>query len=182
MTGSIINFFDNSQWGVVTGDATLAYRMESPWQRQAPMLSNAVRSVAMNRAERVVILYDWATSATARRWELNFHALNTFTDLNGSLRVQNGGASACIDVYGIPSAAFSQVTGFAVAPEKALANQWHGRFTAGTPTLELASVTVIREDCRSVPIAVTLTGTQATVSINAGPAITFDRRTMKVPD
>jgi Domain of unknown function (DUF4962)/Heparinase II/III-like protein len=182
MTGSIINFYDNTQWGVVTGDATLAYRMENPWQRQAPMLSNAVRSVAMNRAERVVVIYDWATSATARRWELNFHALNTFTDLNGSLRVQNGGASACIDVYGMQSAAFAQVTGFAVAPEKPLANQAHGRFTAGMATPELASVTIIREDCRAVPISVTVTGSQAVVAINGGTAITFDRRTLKVPE
>ena len=58
----------------VIGDATLAYRAVDPNRGSwTPGLSNAVRSVVMDKASGLTLVYDWATSATPRQWELNFH-------------------------------------------------------------------------------------------------------------
>ena len=179
--GQLINFLDRGNWAVTTGDATLAY---AGWNDSArtwnPLLSNAVRSVAYNRVEHVLVIYDWATSNTARRWELNFNALEAFTASGTSARASNASASACIDVYGAEGN-FSRSEGFAVAPEKTLPTQYQARFRASPASPALVSVTVIREDCRSVPVSVNTAGTSATVSINGAAPLSFDRRTVVVP-
>ena len=149
--GKIINYLERGNWAVTTGDATLAY---AGWQESSrtwtPFLSNAVRSIAYNRAERVVVIYDWATSAKNRRWELNFNGLEAFTASGTSAKVSNTTASACIDVYGA-NGNFSTSQGFVVQPEKKLPTQYQARFQANSPTPALVAVTVIREDCRNVP-------------------------------
>jgi Heparinase II/III-like protein/Domain of unknown function (DUF4962) len=181
--GELINHHDNGTWAVVSGDATRAYRMENLRQKFGPVLTTALRTVAMNRAERVTLVYDYATSATPRQWELNFQALNAFVPEGGGLyRALNQGASVCVSVHGLVGSSFSQVTGFAVAPEHNLPNQWHGRFTAAIRTPQLASVTVIREDCRAVPVNVTVQGSVVTVSVNGRASIVFDQRKVTVPN
>jgi Heparinase II/III-like protein/Domain of unknown function (DUF4962) len=181
--GELINHHDNGTWAVVTGDATRAYRMENQRQQFGPVLTSALRTVAMNRTERVTLIYDYATSPTPRQWELNFQALNAFVPEGGGLfRALNQGASVCVSVHGMLGSSFSQVTGFAVAPEHNQPNQWHGRFTAALRTPQLASVTVIREDCRAVPVNVTVQGSVATVSVNGRPGIVFDQRRVTVPN
>ena len=179
--GQIINFLDRGGWAVTTGDATRAYagwkEADRTW---TPFLSNAVRTVAYNRTERVLVIYDWATSATARRWELNFNGLEAFTASGTSARITNTTASACIDVHATPGS-FSTTQGFAVKPEKALPDQYQARFQAATASQALVAVTVIREDCRTVPVAVNASATSASVSINGAAPITFDRRTVVVP-
>ncbi|WP_197046852.1 DUF4962 domain-containing protein [Paucibacter sp. KBW04] len=178
--GEIINFADTGVWAAATGDATLAYRTIFAAKPAATLLTTAIRSVAYNRTERVALIYDWATSATPRSWELNFHAFNTFDFVNKSVRVQNKGSSACFDVYNLPGS-FNQVTGFAVAPENAKPKQWHGRYTAALPSTTLTAVTVIREDCRTVPITVSTSGSKVTVGVGSTGSIVFDQRSITMP-
>jgi hypothetical protein len=139
-----------------------------------------VRSVAFQRAERVVVIYDWATSATARRWELNFQAPTPPTLSSRTVRIDNGGSNACIDVYGL-GGSFKLSNSFPVAPEKPLPNEYQARYFADAPSTELVAVTVIREDCRNVAIDVRIAGTSASVSINGGAPIVADRQSVTVP-
>jgi hypothetical protein len=181
-SGRVINYFDNGIWAATTGDATQAYRGRDPktltW---TPLLTNAVRSIAMHRNERVVVIYDWATSIEKRRWELNFQAINPATVGGKTLKVSNGVATACIDVYGLSGNAPVLASGFPVKPENGAADQHRGQYSAATPSKELVAVTVIREDCRNVPVAVTFTGTSANVRINGGTAVVLDKRTAQIP-
>lgn len=133
-----------------------------------------------NRQEHVVVIYDWATSNSPRRWELNFNGLQAFTANGTSAKVTNQTSSACIDMYGT-SGAFSTSQGFAVPPEGSYPTQYQAHYRVGTASNQLATVTVIRESCRSVPVAVNINGTSASVSVNAGPAVTFDQRTVVLP-
>ena len=180
--GLLLNYGDNGNWGVTTGDATLAYRSyDSSTYKWTPLLSDATRSVAYNRNEKVLVVYDYATSATPRRWELNFNALSAFVASGNTAQVSNGDAAACIDVYG-SKGAFATSKGFAIAPENGAADQYQARFSVASKSAQLVSVTVIREDCRSVPVAVSIAaGTGASVSINGSAAIQFDRKSVTMP-
>ena len=179
--GELINFIDNGQWAVATGDASLAYRGQNPSTKAwSPILTDAVRSVAFQRKEKVVVIYDWASSATPRTWELNFQSLTLPTLTAGTARIDNGGASACIDVYGL-GGSFKVTSGFPVAPEKPMPNQFQARYASSGRTPELVAVTVIREDCRDVPVTVTFNGTAASVSINGAKPLVADRKTISVP-
>ena len=179
--GQLINFSDNKTWAAVTGDATLAYRAQDVRQRLTPLLTNAVRSIAYQRAEKVVVIYDYATSTKPRKWELNFHAFNAFDFQGKSLRAQNSGSSACIDVYGL-NGAYALSEGFEVAPEVPRPNEFHARYSASVASAQLASITVIREDCRIVPVVVSVNGTLASVAVNGATPISFDQRTVKLPN
>ena len=179
--GQLINFSDNKTWAAATGDAALAYRAQDTRQRLTPLLTNAVRSIAYQRAEKVVVIYDWATSDKPRKWELNLHALNAFTTQGTGVRAQNAGSSGCIDVYGLKGS-FALSDGFAVAPEVPRADEFHARYSANVASAQLTSITVIREDCRSVPVVVSVNGTLATVAINGATPIAFDQRTIRLPN
>ena len=180
--GLLLNYGDNGNWGVTTGDATLAYRSyDSSTYKWTPLLSDATRSVAYNRNEKVLVVYDYAASATPRRWELNFNALSAFAASGNTAQVSNGDAAACIDVYG-SKGAFATSKGFAIAPENGAADQYQARFSVASKSAQLVAVTVIREDCRSVPVAVSIVaGTGASVSINGSAAIQFDRKSVTMP-
>lgn len=179
--GQLINFNDNGAWGVASGDATLAYRGYDPVAHTwTPLLSNAVRTVAYNRSEKVAVIYDWATSATARTWELNFQMVNAPTLSVATLRAVNGGAQACVDVYNAPGA-FKVTKGFPIAPENGLPDQYQARYAVSRAATQFVAVTVIREDCRSVPVNVSVSATSASVSINGGAPLVMDRRTVTVP-
>lgn len=180
--GQLLNFADTGPWAAATGDASLAYQGQNQSNATwTPLLSNAVRSVAYNRAERVLIIYDWATSASNRTWELNFQTLNPATVNGKTVKVINGIASACIDVHGLAGSTPNLSSGFPIAPENGGADQHRAKFSAASPSRELVAVTVVREDCRSMPIAVTFNGSQATVSINGGTAAAFDKKAVKLP-
>lgn len=178
-SGSLINATDNGDVAVVTGDATLAYRAfnnnSGGW---TPLLSNAVRSVAYLRAAGVVIVYDWATSNRARKWELNFHAPTEFTVAGTTITSKNGMASACLNVYG-PATTFTQTSAWDVNPEKIVAAQAHGRFTVQTASPELVAVTVIRDGCTGNAAQVAFNGTAATVTVG-GKAYSFDKRVVSL--
>jgi hypothetical protein len=164
----------------VTGDATLAYRAVNPSTAAiTPLLTNAVRSVVMDRANGVTLVYDWATSNSPRRWELNFHSPNAFNANAATVTVTNNGASACLDRYG-PASSFAQDMAWPVAPEAAKPAQAHGRFTMLTASNELAHLTVIRDSCRIVPLQVTQQGTRITAVIG-NQSIAFDKRQTALP-
>lgn len=179
--GRLVNFIDDGTWAIATGDATLAYRGRDPTTGHwAPLVSAAYRSVAFNRAERVVVIYDWARSGPERRWELNFQTANAPAatsapaSARASVRIADGGASACVDVYA-PAGAFATTHGFPVQPTKAAADQFHTRYAVTAPSRELTAVTVIREDCRAVPVQVSLPGgSTAYVTIDHGAPLVAD--------
>ncbi len=178
--GELINYKVQGNWTVSTGDAALAYR---GWDKSAgwtPLLNTAIRTVAYNRQEHVVVIYDWARSDTARRWELNFNGLEAFTASGASAKITNQSSSACIDVYGA-SGTFSTSKGFAVAPEGDYPTQYQARYRANSASNELVAVTVVREFCRNVPVNVSTRGTSVSVSINGGSPLDFDGRTVTMP-
>lgn len=176
--GKLVNFVDDGTWAITTGDATKAYQgRNSSTGDLNPMLSNAVRTVAYNRAEGVVVVYDWATSSIARKWELNFQTLQRPTiNNNRSIVVRNDPASACIDIYG-PEGSFTTQSGFPIEPEASRPPQYQSRFSVRNTSSEFVSVTVIREDCRTVPVSINFrSGTsEASFSINGKTLILTGR-------
>ena len=179
--GQLLNFYDSGAWAVATGDATLAYRgQEQTNYAWMPLLTNAVRTVAYNRSEKVAVIYDWATSGKPRVWELNFQMVNAPTLSKSTLRAVSGEAQGCVDVYNAPGA-FKLTKGFPVAPENGLPDQYQARYSASHASTELVAVTVIREDCRSVPVSVAVTATAASVVINGAAPLVMDRGTVQVP-
>ena len=178
--GQLINFLDNGTWAVTSGDATLAYRgYDSATGKWTPFLDNAVRTVAYNRAERVAVIYDWATSNKARTWELNFQMLNAPTLNKSTLRAVAGDAEGCVDVYNAPGT-FRVTKGFPIAPENGLPDEYQARYSVSSPSTSLVALTVIREDCRSVPVVVAVTAEIASVSIGGAEPLVMDRRTVTV--
>jgi Domain of unknown function (DUF4962)/Heparinase II/III-like protein len=174
--GAIIAAGGNDRVALATGDATLAYRgRDASSQRWVPLLDDAIRSVAYARREKVVVVYDWARSAAPRKWELNYHAFASFAQhLSGTVRVEYRGASVCISHHG-PAGGFDQRADFDIAPERPRPQQHHGRFTVASPSTELAVITVIRENCRDMPLDVVFVGTEATVRIGS-EALRFNQR------
>jgi hypothetical protein len=187
--GEIVNFSDGARWGVITGDASNAYR---PRQRSYPyaygtaMVDSALRSSAYDRLARIAVIYDYAHSGSARQWELNFHGLSPFKVNGSALRIDRNGAALCIDVYG-PDGSFNTSQGFPIAPEASYPSaqypeQYHGRFSAAKASTELASITVLREDCANTRVDVVLQGSKATVTLAGGAPIVFDRKQVWVPN
>ena len=179
--GQIVNYGSSGAWTATTGDATLAYRgWDSASGKWTPILTNAVRSVAYNRQERVVLIYDWATSVSPRKWELNFNALSPFSGSGSSVKTIRDGVSACIDVH-VLNGGFATTSGFAVAPERAFPTQYQARFSASEASGQFASLTVIREDCRSVQVAVAVSAETIEARVAGGAALTFNRRSVVLP-
>jgi hypothetical protein len=86
-----------------------------------------------------------------------------------------------VDVYA-PAGSFAISQGWPVAPTKTVADQFHARYTVSQPSTELTAVTVIREDCRAVPVQVSmLGGSTAQITINNGAPLVTDGLTVKVP-
>ncbi|NCT83628.1 MAG: DUF4962 domain-containing protein [Comamonadaceae bacterium] len=180
-TGALIRATSQGLLSAVTGDATPAYRGVDPNRGvSTAALTNAVRSVVMDKANGVTLVYDWASSATARQWELNFHSPNAFVADAANVRAVNGAASVCLDRYG-PATSFAQTMAWDVAPETAQPAQAHGRFTALARSTEFAHLTVLRDGCRNVPVQVQRVGTQVVVSVSGGKAIQFDKRLVTLP-
>jgi hypothetical protein len=212
--GRIVNFSDNGTWAVVTGDATMAYRGFDPTDKNSdwrPYLTGAFRTVAYNRKEGVVIVYDYATSKTPRNWEVNFHSLNIPSWDGSSLVVSNGPARACLEMHG-PAFKFHFTDQWPVLPMrysykvnvpsnrgnpdgpedwsryagKSLSvagkpNQSHSTFYTPNKTQEFTAVTVIREDCRNIPIQVDIHGSNAYIRVNNGQAMITDAKVVKFP-
>lgn len=181
-SGQLLNFHDGAVWSVATGDATLAYRGRDPasgaW---TPLLSNAVRTVAYHRQQRLFVVYDWATSDKPRLWELNFNALSPFNGQGNSVQIEHLGARACLMVIG-PSGAFGLSSGFPVAPESPRPPAYQARFTATLARTELDAVTLIWEDCQNYPVHVNLKGSRAEIRLRPQDApLVMEQRGVMVP-
>ncbi|MCV2365072.1 heparinase II/III-family protein [Paucibacter sp. DJ1R-11] len=178
--GDIIYHETRGALSAVTGDAALAYRAINPstgvW---VPQLSNAVRSVVMDRASGVTLIYDWATSSKARQWELNFHSPNAFVADASTVKTSNGAASVCLDRHG-PATSFTQTMAWDVPPETPMPAQGHARFTALAPSTELAHLTVLRDGCKVTPVQVSQQGTRIAVVLG-NQVISFDKRSTQLP-
>lgn len=176
-SGELLRAEERGHLTLLTGDATLAYRAVNPatgaW---VPLLSNAVRSVVMDRANGLVFVYDWATSTSPRRWELNYHSPNAFSADASTVKASNGGASVCLDRYG-PASSFTQTMAWDVAPEVSQPAQAHGRFTLLNPSTELAHLTVLRDSCRIQPVQVQQQGTRIQVTLGA-QTVVFDKHAL----
>lgn len=170
--GKLVNFYDNGAWAVATGDATNAY---------TALLTAAYRTVAYNRNEHVAVIYDYASSSVARTWELNFQTLTANNPVvsDGILKLVNAPASACIQVYG-PEGSYAITNGFPLTPIKATDSQSQVRFSTKKKSQAFTSVTVIREDCRTVPVSMTLSGAAATIRL-ANTVLTANGLTVVVP-
>jgi hypothetical protein len=187
--GEIINFSDGARWGLITGDASNTYRPRQrnyPYAYGAAMVDTALRTSAYDRKERIAVIYDYAHSAGARQWELNFHALSPFKVNGMSTRIDRNGVSLCIDIYG-PSGSFKATQGFSVAPELSYPSaqypeQYHGRFSVAKSSTELSSITILREDCVNTKVDVLVQGTKVSVSLGGGAPIAFDRKQVWVPN
>ncbi|WP_271008700.1 heparinase II/III domain-containing protein [Paucibacter sp. B51] len=165
---------------LVSGDATAAYRaINTSTGQWAPLLSNAVRSVVMDRSTGITLIYDWATSSTPRRWELNYHSPNSFKADAATVQASNGSASVCLDRYG-PATSFAQTMAWEIAPEVSMQAQAHGRFTMLSPSTELAHLTVLRDSCRIQPLQVQQNGTRIQV-VAGSQTISFDKRLVQLP-
>ena len=179
-SGRLLNFHDDGVWAATTGDATLAYRGRDPSKLTwSPLLNNAVRSLAWNRSEGVLLIYDWATSTTSRSWELNFQTPSAPALATNRVTLSHGGQTACLDFHA-PVGNLSSNTGFPVAPENGGAAQFRAVYKVATPTTAFTALTVLREGCRNVPVTVTTNGTQVRVVVNGGAPVTFDQRQIRL--
>lgn len=178
--GDIIYSEVRGALSAVTGDAALAYRAnDAQTGKWTPLLSNAIRSVVMDRANGITLVYDWATSAKARQWELNFHSPNAFTADASTVKASKDGASVCLDRYG-PATSFAQTMAWDVAPETTMPAQAHGRFSALTPSTELVHLTVLRDSCKIVPVQINQQGSRIAVTVG-NQVISFDKRQTLLP-
>jgi len=162
--GHLLRAEDLGDFSVMTGDATDAYRaFDPPSGRWMPLLTQAFRSVVVDRANGVVFIYDWASSERPRRWELNMHAPKQFRVDGNTVRVEAADASVCVDFDGPPSE-FVQTSAWYVPPESPLPPEAHGSFRVQTPSLEFASLLVLRGDCVERAIRVQRTSGRVVVS------------------
>lgn len=180
-TGKLINFADGTNWAVTTGDATQAYRsVNTSTGVWSPLLTSAIRTVAYHRSEKVAIIYDYATSAVDRVWELNFNSMNAVTMLNNNktVRIDNAPSSSCLEIYSNHTGTFIRTSGFPYAPEKPRPTQYQTQFKANIGSKKFVSVTVIRENCTAKAVNVKFFDTKAIIDIN-GNFIVADKQNVQ---
>ncbi|MFL5814525.1 MAG: heparinase II/III family protein [Bdellovibrionia bacterium] len=188
--GKLLNMYDSaSTWVVTTGDATDAYRGTDGSGKWQPLLSKVIRTVAYNRKDKVAVVYDYATSDTARTWELNFQSMAPFNvNVNmANTKSANGKASACIDMYDPVGGNFTASQGFEINPTSPFPDanhpqQYHARYSLRMKLPQLVAVTIIRESCAGMGRSATFNGTKATVTVNGGAPLVFDKETVIVPN
>lgn len=183
-SGEMINGGEANGIAIVTGDAAKAYRRQAPGPvNWVPLLNNAIRSIAYFREEKISIIYDWATSSTPRKWELNFHALKPFDlSTSGMAKVVNGNSSICIYHQNFPSsmATTDQFEVPADPPGKVVApNQFHMRSTANQTSTELSTITIIKENCSATPVNIAINGSNAVVSIGS-KGVEFNQKMVSI--
>jgi hypothetical protein len=141
-SGTVSQFDVAGAYDAVAGQAAKAY---------GGALTQATRSLVYLRETNTVVVYDVVSSATARTWEWNIHALNQMNKLsNTRIAIADGDAAMCIEMLASPGVAFEQDSNFTSAPSGAnMPNQWHGRFvsTAKSTTAEFVTVMRIGNDC-----------------------------------
>ncbi|AVR97635.1 heparinase II/III domain-containing protein [Pseudoduganella armeniaca] len=180
---------ENSKWSIATGDATGAYQGEiTPGSRTfKPLLTNAVRTVAYNRADRVALIYDYASSDTKRRWQFNFQTIAK-PEVNPAeprrMKVVADTAMVCTYFHGF-NGTFTQPEDMATLyPANFKANQqYHTAYKTTDRHNQIATLTVLTEDCATnVPVYVTyLTGTKLLVQ-RGKSWLVFDQRNVQISE
>ena len=196
--GRLINFHaaETSDWSVATGDATAAYRSRDikTWIWN-PLLQGAVRTVAYNPKAGVALIYDWAHSATKRRWQMNYQTLVAPVDIGArQFRVDAGdGVSVCVSYHGYD--------GTFAAPEKMSEvvrseaggdpdmewpagepEQYHTAYRTTMRSNSLASLIVLKEDCNAVSVtAEYLSSTKLLVQVDASWFV-FDKKAVQLSE
>jgi len=191
--GRLINAYapESSSWSIATGDATKAYQgmVDKKFHKFKPLLKNAVRTVAYNRAERVAVIYDWAESENKRRWQFNFQTLVKPTVISPrSIEVAVGGAggsSVCAYIHGMDGAFGAPEDMADLFPQANLAPgmQFHNAYKTTNRHNQIASLTVLTEDCAdNVPVIVTyLNGTK--ILVQRGESwLVFDKREVQISE
>jgi hypothetical protein len=137
--GKLTRFEHTAAWDIVQGDATAAY---------GGALSDARRSVLYLRPGTILV-YDRLASAAPRTWEWNLHAAQPMSGTPGGVRIDDAGASLCVDMLAAPPLAFAQTDQWSAEP-LAGARQWHGRFAATQPLAAAEFVALLRVGCAPV--------------------------------
>lgn len=173
--GNITQFNNDSPiLDLVTGDATQSYKGS---------VTKAIRSMAYLRDANVVVVFDALASSAPRTWEWNLHSFNDMTVVSSPSQVQisTGTASVCVDMYSPSSYSFSKNNSFSVDPSPAtdFPNQWHGRFSYNTPSLQGSFAAVLRVDCTPHTVSVAPSGADSWNILVDGVSLTFDGTTVR---
>jgi hypothetical protein len=193
-SGKLTNYYQNGAWTIATGNAKNAYRALSADKLSwTPLLTNAIRTVAYNRVDKVLVIYDYATSNVARQWELNFHSTGGYTDKNYNMITLNAKdlkAKACMAIVNLEGT-FDTWAGFGEEPPITGTDphdqQFHARYRSKYKTKELAAMTIIRENCAggSRPAKVTDPATNPTrlqIQMADGSILYFDKDKVELPN
>ena len=191
--GRLINFYaaETSDWSVATGDATAAYRSldENTWV-WTPLLQGAVRTVAYNAKAGVALIYDWAQSATKRRWQMNYQTLVAPVDIGArEFKVNAGdGVSVCVNYHGYDGKYAAPEKMSKVAKNAQLAwpagepEQYHTAYKTNIRSNSLASLIVLKEDCNAVSVtAEYLSPTKLLVKVDTSWFI-FDKKAVQLSE
>lgn len=191
--GRLINFHaaETSDWSVATGDATDAYRSRdiktSVWN---PLLQGAVRTVAYNPKAGVALIYDWAQSATKRRWQMNYQTLVAPVDIGArEFRVDAGdGVSVCVSYHGYDGTFSAPEKMSKVAQDTQLAwpagepEQYHTAYKTNIRSNSMASLIVLKEDCNAVSVtAEYLSPTKLLVKVDTSWFL-FDKKAVQLSE
>lgn len=191
--GRLINFYaaETSDWSVATGDATPAYRSRdintSVWN---PLLQGAVRTVAYNPKAGVALIYDWAQSATKRRWQMNYQTLVAPVDIGArEFKVDAGeGVSVCVNYHGYDGTYAAPEKMSMVAQKAQLAwppgepEQYHTAYKTNLRSNSLASLIVLTEGCNAVSVTVEyLSPTKLLVKVDTSWFI-FDKKAVQLSE
>ncbi|WEF33760.1 heparinase II/III domain-containing protein [Pseudoduganella chitinolytica] len=187
----LINYYarPDSNWSIATGDATGAYQGEITPKSHTfkPLLKNAVRTVAYNRADRVALIYDFASSDIKRRWQYNFQTIakpEVIATEPRRMKVVASDAKVCTYFHGADGA-FSQPQDMDTLYPAYFTpgQQYHTDYKTKDRHNQIASLTVLTEDCATnVPVYVTyLSPTK--LLVNRGKSwLVFDQRNVQISE
>jgi hypothetical protein len=183
--GKLVNYYADNQWMVATGDAKNAYRRYIDDLRYTVLLTSALRTVVYNKAEGIVLVYDYASSDTPRNWELNFHTAYV-PKLQGNTGINIDEASVCTVLKGVP-ATFKNIDlvaeGIPLPPKAHDANvfpQYHTRWTTDNTSTEFAALTIIKQNCGTSTMQDYVGGSKSAMKVTFGTkSVLFDKGYVK---
>ncbi|TWI62548.1 heparinase II/III-like protein [Pseudoduganella lurida] len=189
--GKLINFYDSpsSDWAITTGDATGAYQGQILPGSFTPVLTNAVRTVAYNRAKGIALIYDWADSAIARRWRLNYQTLVTPQIQSArQFKLDLGDAiSVCLMYHGLKGtyATEDMDTIYPLYDPKFVPGekQYHTTYTTNERSTQFAGLAVVTENCTSNPAVIVSFQTSIRMLVQVGDSwLLFDKRKVQISE
>jgi len=140
--GRIAHFAHNSDFDVVSGDATQAY---------GGALTRAVRSLVYLRPDTLLV-FDSLTSETPRTWEWNIHALSRMHEKGErSLEIERDGVRMCVTMLEAPQGVFNQTDRFTAEPQGKYPSQWHAWYATREKTSQTEFVASLVVGCQRTP-------------------------------